>query len=257
MESGDLICKNENVEQGHVIYKTPATNVGFQWLSVSIHIIALILGLVAFILVIIRSHNNEGLQNGVVQTNNITKCRDCFATYDKQNYGVTGGLTERKEFSLPCCALTDTNVNAFAQKINEIRKRKYGYNQQNYTKSFTPVSAQKYLLSSNKAMNFSNVDHVTVQLNTSSNEKNSNNHARGVNIKHDGIEILHSGLYFVYSSIFYLPNTNVSSEHFPYQTWFHYVYRTRPNSPAMSSVILRTVFTCCPQCSKSRNSVYI
>ncbi|KAI8786420.1 hypothetical protein BgiBS90_013778 [Biomphalaria glabrata] len=105
-------------------------------------------------------------------------------------------------------------------------------------------------------MNFSNVDHVTVPLDTTARENNSNNHARGVNIKNDGIEILYSGLYYVYSSLFYDPKTNVSSEHFPYQTWFHYVYRTRPNSPAMSSVILRTVFTCCPKCVNSKDSIY-
>ncbi|CAL1537642.1 unnamed protein product, partial [Lymnaea stagnalis] len=40
------------------------------------------------------------------------------------------------------------------------------------------------------------------------------------------------------------------------QTWFHYVHRISPNSPNNSGVLLRSVHTCCWNCSFAQETVY-
>ncbi|KAK0062130.1 tumor necrosis factor ligand superfamily member 6, partial [Biomphalaria pfeifferi] len=85
---------------------------------------------------------------------------------------------------------------------------------------------------------------------------NSNVHARGVIVDIDGLVIMYSGLYFVYSGVSFKPNSTDFSATFAYQTWFQYIYKMRPNSPAHSTVLTRVVHTCCLNCTNSQNTAY-
>ncbi|KAI8786419.1 tumor necrosis factor ligand superfamily member 6, partial [Biomphalaria glabrata] len=85
---------------------------------------------------------------------------------------------------------------------------------------------------------------------------NSQDHARGVTVDNDGLVILHSGLYYVYASVNFKPNSTEYSSNFAYQTWFQYIYKMRPNSPAHSTVLTRVVHTCCLNCTNSQNTAY-
>nr|KAI8752589.1 tumor necrosis factor ligand superfamily member 6-like [Biomphalaria glabrata] len=94
---------------------------------------------------------------------------------------------------------------------------------------------------------------VCVRINMS---HNPTDHARGVTLDIDGLIIQYSGLYFLYSSVTFKPNSTDFSASFAYQTWFQYIYKMRPNSPAHSTVLTRVVHTCCLNCTNSQNTAY-
>ncbi|KAK0062128.1 tumor necrosis factor ligand superfamily member 6 [Biomphalaria pfeifferi] len=117
----------------------------------------------------------------------------------------------------------------------------------------TPVSAHISLAASSRIPDpyFKKDYNVCVRI-----KINSQDHARGVTVDNDGLVILHSGLYYVYASVYFKPNSTEYSSNFAYQTWFQYIYRMRPNSPAHSTVLTRVVHTCCLNCTNSQNTAY-
>ncbi|XP_059160769.1 uncharacterized protein LOC131944248 [Physella acuta] len=102
---------------------------------------------------------------------------------------------------------------------------------------------------------FNPTSHSILELNEQATD-NIHQHATGVNITRKGIKILVSGLYFVYSSVNFKPNSTRFSADFHYQTWFQYISRRSATSPVLSGVLLRTVHTCCSNCTGTQETAY-
>ncbi|XP_059162137.1 uncharacterized protein LOC131945147 [Physella acuta] len=102
---------------------------------------------------------------------------------------------------------------------------------------------------------FSSTSHTTLTINQENKEGRSQ-YARGVSLLHDRIQILRQGLYYIYSNVNFQPNSTRYSSDFVYQTWFQYVHLVSPSSPAKSGVLLRTVHTCCSNCTNSQETSY-
>ena len=124
-------------------------------------------------------------------------------------------------------------------------------------KADCPVTAHKTIGTTAKLPDFptfANTDHVEKQLNTT--HLLSSDHLRGISIVHDGLIIQYSGVYYIYSSLLFKVHTDLTSAQFAYQNWFHYVHRISPNSPMDSGVILRSVYTACPNCSRIEDTSF-
>ncbi|XP_059160776.1 uncharacterized protein LOC131944254 [Physella acuta] len=102
---------------------------------------------------------------------------------------------------------------------------------------------------------FNPTSHSILELNEQATD-NIHQHATGVNITREGINIIYPGLYFVYSSVNFKPNSTRFSADFHYQTWFQYISRRSATSPVLSGVLLRTVHTCCSNCTGSQETAY-
>ncbi|CAL1542721.1 unnamed protein product [Lymnaea stagnalis] len=82
-------------------------------------------------------------------------------------------------------------------------------------------------------------------------------HDRGVEVLNDGLRIVYSGLYYVYSSIHFRPESAHPCKDFQYQTWAHYVEKITPNDPAKTGCLLKTVHTCCDECTMDEETSYV
>ncbi|XP_059158160.1 uncharacterized protein LOC131942349 isoform X2 [Physella acuta] len=102
---------------------------------------------------------------------------------------------------------------------------------------------------------FNPTSHSILELNEQATD-NIHQHATGVNITREGIKILYPGVYYIYSNVNFKPNSTRYTAEFHYQTWFQYISRRSATSPVLSGVLLRTVHTCCSNCTGSRETAY-
>ncbi|XP_059158153.1 uncharacterized protein LOC131942348 isoform X2 [Physella acuta] len=102
---------------------------------------------------------------------------------------------------------------------------------------------------------FNPTSHSILELNEQATD-NIHQHATGVNITREGIKIIIAGVYYIYSNVNFKPNSTRYSADFHYQTWFQYISRRSATSPVLSGVLLRTVHTCCSNCTGSQETAY-
>uniref|UniRef100_A0A0B6ZNU1 THD domain-containing protein n=1 Tax=Arion vulgaris TaxID=1028688 RepID=A0A0B6ZNU1_9EUPU len=248
-----------------------------QRISLGTSAIALFFSIAVLIVFIVRlQQNNYGMRTEIVTgfkpASFPSGCIDCRKvvknTYDLSDPDqLLDRLTKRFDDSvLVCCWDNPQQISAILQAI--VREQDVQTASAS-TVALESVSAHKNMISpQDNALMKEITSHPEYSKTTFKFNPNKLNplteHVRGVTIMKEGLVIHHTGYYFVYGSISFgsaaikhktKRNIQDSTNHIT-QRLFRYIYRTSPNSPSNTGVLLQSGHTVCVACKESSKSSF-
>ncbi|XP_059166440.1 uncharacterized protein LOC131948775 [Physella acuta] len=169
-----------------------------------------------------------------------------------------------------CCAFNDSQMSALMalsmRRNNTLEAPLPEFNVSKF--QFSPVSAHRALCppinafltepNENRAPQFESGKNIVVRFeHANCIPSPQTEHVRGVEVLTYGLRIQQPGMYYVYSNIRFRPESNQPCKEFKFQTWGHYVHKTRVNDPAHTGRLLQTTYTCCDECAAQDETSYL